>query len=175
MAAIVPPTRWPSSAINSPRRRTNCSALSKSSAPAATSAEYSPKLWPATTSGCKPCASSTRNTATLCVSRAGWATSVAVSSSAGPSLISRESSISSTASACSITAAAAGYCSATSAPMPTYCDPCPGKIKAIIIAGAPIRSPALLGQSRSTPARPQTHRQRCRSERRQRREQQDPY
>jgi hypothetical protein len=52
------------------------------------------------------------------------------SSSAGPSRMSRESGKPSTASARSSTAAAAGERSTTSRPMPTYCDPWPGKTNA---------------------------------------------
>ncbi len=48
IAAIAPTPTGTASCIRSPRRRTSRTASAKSSAPAATSAEYSPRLWPAT-------------------------------------------------------------------------------------------------------------------------------
>ena len=58
--------------MSSPRRCVSRSASSNDSAPAATHAEYSPRLCPATNAGVTPAASTTsRHAATLCVSSAG--------------------------------------------------------------------------------------------------------
>ncbi len=61
---------------------------------------------------------------------AGCALTVRSSSSAGPSAISRDSGKPIAASARSMTAAAAGERSSRAAPIPTYCEPWPGKTKA---------------------------------------------
>ena len=64
---------------------------------------------------------------------AGCAFSVTVSTSSGPSAISFESLNPRTSSASASVSAAIGSVSAKALAIPTYCDPCPGKIKAIDI------------------------------------------
>ena len=71
--------------MNLPRLRTSRSASSNSIAPAQTSAEYSPRLWPATKSGSTPLARSTARVATDVARMAAWVFSVCRSASAGPS------------------------------------------------------------------------------------------
>ena len=71
--------------ISWPRSRTRCAPSAALSAPAATSAAYSPRLWPASTRRlratlCLP----RRHTATPAASRAGWVNSVWLSCSSGP-------------------------------------------------------------------------------------------
>src|SRR5205085_10251039 len=109
-------------------------ALLKESAPAATSAEYSPRLCPATKSGRgKPSASAALSAATETVRIAGCVFSVNCNSSAGPSKQSLESAKPSASSASSKTSLAATYSAANSRPMPGDCEPCPGKMKASAI------------------------------------------
>ena len=72
-----------------PRSFSSRAASATEKAPAAASAEYSPREWPATTTAFwrsvkPPSFSSTRSTASECAIRAGWVFSVSVSSSAGP-------------------------------------------------------------------------------------------
>ena len=62
------------------------------SAPADAAAVYSPRLWPATKSGTSPRARATSSTASEIANSAGWATSVRVSYSIGPSRHSFRSS-----------------------------------------------------------------------------------
>ncbi len=139
-AAIAPSPTGTASCISSPRRRTSRSAASKSSAPAATRAEYSPRLCPAiATAGgkgghpaaAKPAGGSAaaraRWMAVDTASSAGWVLAVRLSSSSGPSQQSRVSGQPRTASASASVARAAGEASAQALPIPTFCDPCPGK------------------------------------------------
>ena len=56
----APGRRCASLAISRPRALTASRASSKGRAPAATSAPYSPRLWPITKSGRSPCAASSR-------------------------------------------------------------------------------------------------------------------
>ena len=58
---------------------------SSESAPAATAAVYSPRLCPATTSGCRPRSRATSVSASERAKSAGWAAFVSVSDSFGPS------------------------------------------------------------------------------------------
>ncbi len=68
------------------RKRTSGTASLKAIAPAATSAEYSPRLWPATSAGlAPPAASQARQAATPAVSISGWVLTVSARRSAGPS------------------------------------------------------------------------------------------
>ena len=60
IAAMAPSPAGTASCMYFPRRRTRRTASANASAPAATSAEYSPKLWPATKSGRTPFSSRTR-------------------------------------------------------------------------------------------------------------------
>src|SRR5438094_2761285 len=85
MAAIAP---WPAgtaSCMYCPRRRTATTASFRSIAPAATRAEYSPRLWPATHSARAPRACSARKAATLVARIAGCVLAVSCSSASGPS------------------------------------------------------------------------------------------
>jgi hypothetical protein len=59
------------SCMSCPRWRTVATASARDSVPAATSAEYSPRLCPATQSGRTPRASRTRKAATLTARMAG--------------------------------------------------------------------------------------------------------
>ena len=81
------------SCISSPRRRTRRRASAKSRAPAATRAEYSPRLCPATATGRTLAArpSSARWIAIEAARSAGCVLAVSCSSSSGPSQQSRES------------------------------------------------------------------------------------
>ena len=63
---------------------------------------------------------------------AGWAFSVSVSASSGPSRITAESFCPSASSTSSNTSRAAALASASSAPMPTFWLPWPGKMNALI-------------------------------------------
>ena len=58
---------------------------SSDTAPAATAAVYSPRLWPATTSGRRPRSRATSVSASESAKSAGWAAFVSVSDSIGPS------------------------------------------------------------------------------------------
>src|SRR5246127_92566 len=113
-----------------PRLRTNCTASENVSEPAATSAEYSPKLCPATKSGSNPCSAATRNTATEQLKIAGWVFAVCFNSSSVPSKHIFEMENPSAWSASSNTARATAYFSASSLPIPGYCEACPGKTNA---------------------------------------------
>ena len=73
--------------MNRARASTIFSPSANESDSAHTSAVYSPRLWPAMTSGVNPsCAFQARHSATPAVSKAGCVTSVLDSRSAGPSL-----------------------------------------------------------------------------------------
>src|SRR5467141_4501551 len=122
-----------------PRLRTSCTASANFSAPAATSAEYSPRLCPATKSGVSPFSASTRYTATEHVKIAGWVLAVSLSSSSVPSKQILEIDSPRASSASSKTARAAGYFSASSLPIPGYCEACPGNTNATL----PIVNPFL--------------------------------
>src|SRR5208337_4358532 len=73
------------SCIYLPRLRTVRTASAKASVPAATCAEYSPRLCPATESGFRPFSCNTRHAATEAVRMAGCVISVSFSLSSGPS------------------------------------------------------------------------------------------
>lgn len=129
MAAIAPSPAGTARCMSSPRRRTSRRASAKSRAPAATSAEYSPRLWPATATGAPgtaPSSASARWMASEQVRSAGWVLVVRARSSSGPSQHNRVSSSPSTSSASSKVRRAAAERSAQARPMPTCCDPCPG-------------------------------------------------
>src|SRR5882762_4572369 len=114
-----------------PRLRKSCTASENFSVPAATKAEYSPKLCPATKSGVTPFSASTRCTATEQVKIAGCVLAVCFNSSSLPAKHICEIENPNALSASSKTARAAGYFSANSLPMPGYCDACPGNTNAI--------------------------------------------
>src|SRR5438034_2251004 len=131
--AAIAPTPWETaSCMYAPRLRTPRTASANFSEPAQTSAEYSPRLWPATKSGCKPFSASTRVTATEQVRMAGWVLAVSLRSSSLPSKQSLEIEKPSVLSASSKTALAAAYFSASSLPMPGYCEACPGNTNATL-------------------------------------------
>src|SRR5919202_6850780 len=148
MTAAMPPGRWsPCSFISRPRSRTSRKASLNSSAPAATRAVYSPRLWPATNrGGCQllPTDSTFSRIAARqameTVRMAGWALIVSSSSSAGPSKHSCDSLKPRISSACWKTRRAAPDASYSALPMPTYCDPWPGKTYANFWASGPVSS-----------------------------------
>ena len=84
-----------------PRRWVSRTASRSESAPAATSADHSPREWPATSSNVRPLSMSARNTAIDVVRIAGCVNLVSVSSSSGPSKHSFDSANPSTSSASS--------------------------------------------------------------------------
>src|SRR6185436_20863731 len=105
--------------------------------PAATKAEYWPIEWPAANAGLgseTPAAvQRSRSASRMAIdaaSNAGWAFSVRSSRSAGPSQARVLIDPPRAASAADHTAAAAGEDVARSRPMPTDCEPWPGKTKA---------------------------------------------
>ena len=86
MAAIAPSPGGTASCIARPRARTRRTASSSESAPAATSAEYSPSEWPAAKRGAGSVGYRSRSaarTAALIVTIAGCAFAVSVSSLLG--------------------------------------------------------------------------------------------
>src|SRR5438876_6555420 len=131
-AAIAPTPAGTASCMYVPRFRTSCTASANFSAPAATSAEYSPRLCPATKSGVSPFSSSTRYTATEQVKIAGCVLAVSLRSSSVPSKHNFEIEKPSALSASSKTAFAAGYFPARSLPIPEYCEACPGNTNATL-------------------------------------------
>src|SRR5467141_5098869 len=122
-----------------PRLRTSCTASANFSPPAATSAEYSPRLCPATKSGVRPFSASTRDTAMEQVKMAGCVLAVSLRASSVPSKHIFEIEKPRAWSASVKTAFAAGYFSARSLPMPGYCEACPGNTNATL----PIVNPCL--------------------------------
>ena len=115
-----------------PRAFTARNPSAKESVPAMTCALHSPREWPAASAGSTPCAASTRAAATLTAIMAGCVFSVRRKSSSGPSKHSFDSGKPRAASASAKVSAATGNRSARSRPMPTACEPCPGKRKAIL-------------------------------------------
>src|SRR6202045_2334200 len=132
IAAMAPSPAGTASCMYRPRSRTSFTAVAKSSPPAATSAEYSPKLCPATKSGVIPCLSRARYAAVDTVRMAGCVFSVCFSASSEPSKQSCEIENPSAASASSNTARDSGNVSARLRPMHGYCEACPGKRNAIL-------------------------------------------
>ena len=93
-----------------------------------------PGCGPATRRGRTPRAASGRSAAMLVARIAGWVFAVSWRSSSGPSKQSCESGKPSASSASSKTARLSGKASASAWPMPTFCEPWPGKTKAISCA-----------------------------------------
>ena len=123
-AAIAPTPGGTAACISRPRSRTMRSASAKSSAPAATSAEYSPRLCPATHVGRRSLSCvNTRHAATLVARIAGWVLCVRVSSASGPEKQICDSPKPRAASASANVCAAAGNRSANARPIPTVCEP----------------------------------------------------
>src|SRR5882672_8147807 len=124
------------SCIACPRARTRRTASSSESASAATSAEYSPSEWPAANAGKGKSGMRSRMAASraqLIATMAGCAFAVSVRRSSGPSRISLDSGSPSAASARSNASRAALDVVSTSLPIPTDCDPCPGKSHATLM------------------------------------------
>src|SRR5690348_10923006 len=134
IAAIAPMPAATASCIASARKRTSGTASRKASAPAATSAVYSPRLCPAMNDGAAPPATChARQTAIPAVSITGCVLRVRLSPSAGPSCTSCHRS-SPSASDASANVARTTASSSKPSIMPTCCEPCPGNTKAIVIA-----------------------------------------
>ena len=138
-AAIAPIPTGTAACIARPRSLSSAAVTDSGNAPAAQSAVYSPKEWPATKSHFSdkrtpPSVSSTRKVAMALAIIAGCAFSVRVSSLSGPSHIRRNRCWPSASSISSNTARAIGLASASALPMPTAWLPCPGKINARITA-----------------------------------------
>ncbi len=105
---MAPSPTGTASCMYCPRRRTVRRASAKDSVPAATCAEYSPRLWPAAKAARIPRDSTRRHAATLAARIAGWVFSVSSSCSSGPSKHSRLNDSPSAASASSNVCAADG-------------------------------------------------------------------
>src|SRR5580700_1097468 len=132
MAAMAPTPAGTASCMYMPRLRTSWTASQNFKPPAATRAEYSPRLWPATKSGARPRSARTRYTATEQVRMAGCVLAVSFNSSSVPAKQILEIEKPRALSASSKTARAAGYFSASSLPMPGYCEACPGNTNATL-------------------------------------------
>ena len=89
MAAMAPVPTGTAACMSSPRRRTTRTASPRCNAPATTSAEYSPRLCPATSAGVRPRSAQAAAAATLAVRTAGWVVAVSARSASGPSNITR--------------------------------------------------------------------------------------
>ena len=136
------------SCMNSPRLRTSAHGVREASAPATTSAEYSPRLWPAARSGVRPRSASAAAAATLAVSTAGWVLAVSVSSASGPlEAEAREREAERLVGLVARRRRRPARPRRTRAPMPTACEPWPGKRNAIFIA----RSRDLPAEQRRAP------------------------
>ena len=130
-AAIAPTPVGAASCISCPRRRTRCAPSFSESAPAATSAVYSPRLCPASSAGAgPPCCCHARHTAMPAASSAGWVYSVRLSISSGPPCDSAHRSTPAPSEASSNVSRTIGCSSDSSASMPTDCEPWPGNTKA---------------------------------------------
>ena len=134
-AAIAPSPTGTASCIAWPRNLSRRAPSPMVRVPAAASAEYSPSECPATKAACRvrakpPSASSTRMTARLAASNAGWAFLVRVSSLSGPSNMSRERFCDKASSTSSKTWRAGANVAARTRPMPIACEPCPGNTNA---------------------------------------------
>src|SRR5512138_2155196 len=130
-AAIAPLPAGAASCISCPRRRTRRAPSSSDSAPAETSAAYSPRLCPARSAGCAPPAScQARHTPIPAASSAGWVNSVWLSRSPGPCWASAHRSTPAPCEASSKLARTTACASARPASIPVDWDPWPGKTKA---------------------------------------------
>ena len=135
-AAIVPGASSPARAMASPRATTSWIPCSKPRAPLATSAVYSPRLWPAQAAGVSPMRSTASSTTRLSTVVASCAFSVWVSSSIG-ACSRRWARSRSAAAEASSTTSHEGW-STHGSPMPARCEPCPGKVKTNTCPTAPI-------------------------------------
>src|SRR3546814_732954 len=104
-------------------------------APAATSAEYSPRLWPASAAGiAPPCCRHARHTATPAASSAGCVYSVRLSCSSGPPCDSAHRSTPAPSDASTNASRTSGCSSESSASIASDCEPCPGNTNASVEA-----------------------------------------
>ena len=133
---MVPGASSPARAMASPRATTSWMPWSKPSEPLATSAVYSPRLWPAQAAGVRPMRSTASRTTRLSTVVASWAFSVWVSSSIGARR-SRWARSRSAAAEASSTTSHEGW-STHGSPIPARWDPCPGKVKTNTCPTAPI-------------------------------------
>ena len=134
-AAIAPSPTGTASCMARPRIFTSRAASARAKVPAAASAEYSPSECPATNRqalamSTLPSSVRTRRAARLTAMSAGWAFSVRVSSSSGPSNMRRARFCLSTSSTSSKTRRAGANASARSRPMPTAWAAWPGNTNA---------------------------------------------
>src|SRR5947208_5157959 len=132
MAAMAPAPTGTACCMSSPRLRTTRTASARRRAPATTSAEYSPRLWPAASAGRRRRSPQAAAAATLAVSTAGCVLAVSASSLSGPSNITPRRSKPRAALASAKTARAPAEASWKALPMPTACEPWPGNRNAII-------------------------------------------
>ena len=137
-AAMAPTPTGTAFCMACPRVRNSRAVSATVKAPAAASAEYSPSEWPATNCASRArsrpaSASSTRMAASETAISAGWAFSVSVSVSAGPSKTMRESLLPSASSTSSNTWRAGAKFAASALPMPTVWLPWPGNTKTTAI------------------------------------------
>ena len=139
-AAMAPVPAGTDCCISRPRSRTRRAASASDSEPAATSAAYSPRLWPASSCGrAPPRAHQARQVATPAASRAGWVNSVWLSCSSGPCCDSAHRSTPAPCEASSKAARASGWAAASSASMPSDWEPWPGNTKAMVwLIGGPV-------------------------------------
>jgi len=134
IAAAPPCPGGTACCIDCPRNCTKPTAVLKSTASAATSAEYSPRLCPAIAGGiAPPCLRQTRQVATPAVSMSGCVLSVSAMASSGPSWLSFHKSYPSTSDASANVSWMSGSAAASFASIPTDCEPWPGKTKAKVI------------------------------------------
>jgi hypothetical protein len=140
IAAMAPSRPAPLACIRRPRSRTRRIPSGSDNALAATIAEYWPIECPAWKRGLgrvMPKADARSCTATRyaidVASRAGCAFTVRFSRSSGPSKARLEMDSPRASSAAANTAAAASDAAATARPIPTVCDPWPGKTRAKLV------------------------------------------
>ena len=121
-----PVAAFAAASMAAPRAATSRAALSMSSTPAATNAEYSPRLWPAcattvsaSSSAIRKCDSTTISSANVAI----WARSVRLRVSSSASSRSETRSCPETSEMRSTAAHASTCCHG--APMPARCEPCP--------------------------------------------------
>src|SRR5690606_30677739 len=130
-ADIAPFPAGTASSMKFPRWCTMRTASAKFSEPAATKAEYSPRLCPATRSGTIPPSEKAVYSAMLVVSMAGWVYAVKRSFSSGPSKQSLDREKPRASSARAKISRASWCASARSRPIPTFCEPWPGNRNAV--------------------------------------------
>ena len=121
-----------------PRLCTSFTASAKFNVPAATKAEYSPRLCPATKSAPIRFSESAQSAAMETVRIAGCVLAVSFNSSSVPSKQIFDMEKPSALSASAKIARAAGDFSASSLPMPAYCEACPGNMNATLPIIAPL-------------------------------------